>query len=183
MDGSDEEVDDPPEGDSDEDLSYHRKQIQEEVHISSSQHPNFFLLFCLPFVLNPCFPILQLEGSVDEESTKSDEEYDDLAMEDGQDNGYLSEYEEPSSSNKPFSKDQSPHGCCKYGQNLNLFLRAKSASMSKLPRSNSSINNKTEKRTSPPATNRTRRRSLSIPSFSKDGSYFSGLSLSLAAQR
>lgn len=30
-----------------------------------------------------------MEGSVDEESTKSDEEYDDLAMQDIQENGYL----------------------------------------------------------------------------------------------
>ncbi|KHG19068.1 hypothetical protein F383_04916 [Gossypium arboreum] len=48
----DEEVDDPPEVDSDEDFADRHKQFQEEV------------------------------GSVDEGSTKSDEEYDDLAMED-----------------------------------------------------------------------------------------------------
>ncbi|CAI9778427.1 unnamed protein product [Fraxinus pennsylvanica] len=53
MHGSDEEVDEPPEMDSDGDLIDEQKQIEEE-----------------------------LEGSMDEESTKSDEEYDDLAMQD-----------------------------------------------------------------------------------------------------
>lgn len=32
-----------------------------------------------------------MEGSVDEDSTKSDEEYDDLAMQDGLDNGCWSD--------------------------------------------------------------------------------------------
>ncbi|VFQ98938.1 unnamed protein product [Cuscuta campestris] len=53
--GSDEEIDELPEIDSDEDSNEDLKHIHEE-----------------------------LEGSVDEESTKSDEEYDDLAMQDGQ---------------------------------------------------------------------------------------------------
>ncbi|GLT60758.1 hypothetical protein SLA2020_335110 [Shorea laevis] len=63
--GSDEEIDDPPEAGSDDDLS---DDVDEEI--------------------------LEEIGSVDEESTKSDEEYDDLAMQDVQDNGYWSDDEE-----------------------------------------------------------------------------------------
>ncbi|XP_051120840.1 P-loop NTPase domain-containing protein LPA1 homolog 2 [Andrographis paniculata] len=63
--GSDEEADEPPEVDSDEDFSDRQKHTQEE-----------------------------LEGSVDEESTKSDEEYNDLAMQDTPDNSYLSRDDE-----------------------------------------------------------------------------------------
>ncbi|TYK21467.1 P-loop NTPase domain-containing protein LPA1-like protein 1-like [Cucumis melo var. makuwa] len=60
--GSDEEVDDPPESGSDEDFSDDGNKIfHEEI------------------------------GSVDEESTKSDEEYDDLAMQDILDSGYQSD--------------------------------------------------------------------------------------------
>ncbi|KAL8463683.1 hypothetical protein ACS0TY_033590 [Phlomoides rotata] len=56
----DEEADESPEEvDSDEDLSDGQKHLHEE-----------------------------LEGSVDEESTKSDEEYDDLAMQDFPNSGY-----------------------------------------------------------------------------------------------
>ncbi|KAF2600474.1 hypothetical protein F2Q68_00007741 [Brassica cretica] len=62
-------------------------------------------------------------GSVDEESTKSDEEYDDLAMED---KSYWTDNEEESrdtvavmseKKHKPATKDE------KYVQNLDLFLR------------------------------------------------------------
>ncbi|CAN8301053.1 unnamed protein product [Cochlearia groenlandica] len=64
-------------------------------------------------------------GSVDEQSTKSDEEYDDLAMED---KSYWSDEEEESrntiavmaeknNNNKPEAKDD------KYVQNMDLFLR------------------------------------------------------------
>ncbi|VVB16774.1 unnamed protein product [Arabis nemorensis] len=62
-------------------------------------------------------------GSVDEQSTKSDEEYDDLAMED---KGYWTDEEEESrdtvavmseKNHKPATKDD------KYIQNLDLFLR------------------------------------------------------------
>eukprot|EP01018_Ginkgo_biloba_P032510 Gb_20683 [translate_table: standard] len=62
--GSDEEPDEPPEVDTDEDLSdTGDKEIQED----------------------------ELEGSVDEESTRSDEEYEDLAIHEGQDDGYWSD--------------------------------------------------------------------------------------------
>ncbi|XP_020585505.1 P-loop NTPase domain-containing protein LPA1-like [Phalaenopsis equestris] len=41
----------------------------------------------------------EMEGSVDEESTKSDEEYDDLAMLDGLEDGYSSSDDEPPAAN------------------------------------------------------------------------------------
>ncbi|KAK3041010.1 hypothetical protein RJ639_026722, partial [Escallonia herrerae] len=89
--GSDEELDDSPEADSDEDLSDDgRKQMHEEM-----------------------------EGSVDEESTKSDEEYDDLAMQD---------IEENNESAKE-----------KYKKNLDIFLRNKSEPVSVPSRTRSSV--------------------------------------------
>ncbi|XP_058076253.1 P-loop NTPase domain-containing protein LPA1 homolog 2-like [Magnolia sinica] len=84
--GSDEEAEDPPVVDSDEDLSGGDKEVHEEI-----------------------------EGSVDEESTKSDEEYEDLAMRDGQENGYWSDDEEE----LPLPGNPAD----KYSQNLNLFLK------------------------------------------------------------
>ncbi|URE20061.1 2-phosphoglycerate kinase-related [Musa troglodytarum] len=76
---SEEEADYPPDGDSDEDLSdMDHKEIHDEV-----------------------------EGSVDEDSTKSDEEYDDLAMRDGLENGYWSDNDCPESTNiKRIADDQ-----------------------------------------------------------------------------
>ncbi|XP_010456724.1 PREDICTED: P-loop NTPase domain-containing protein LPA1 homolog 1-like isoform X1 [Camelina sativa] len=93
--GSDEEIeDDPPEPDTDfSDDDNDNKRDHEEV------------------------------GSVDEQSTKSDEEYDDLAMED---KSYWTDEEEESrdtvavmseKNHKPATKDD------KYIQNLDLFLR------------------------------------------------------------
>lgn len=53
--------------------------------------------------------ICQVEGSVDEDSTKSDEEYDDLAMRDGLENGYWSDDDCPESTNiKRIADDQEP---------------------------------------------------------------------------
>ncbi|RZR75014.1 hypothetical protein BHM03_00047701 [Ensete ventricosum] len=76
-----EEADYPPDGDSDEDLSdMDHKEIHDEV-----------------------------EGSVDEDSTKSDEEYDDLAMRDGLENGYWSDDDCPESTNtKRIADDEEP---------------------------------------------------------------------------
>ncbi|CAL0321945.1 unnamed protein product [Lupinus luteus] len=65
-------------------------------------------------------------GSVDEESTKSDEEYDDLAMQDVLDNGYCSEDDEQvknkvaSASGDLGTKMQRN----KYHQNLDFFLKS-----------------------------------------------------------
>ncbi|GAA0146558.1 hypothetical protein LIER_06481 [Lithospermum erythrorhizon] len=97
--GSDEDVDDSAESESDEDLSEDDRKHHEEM-----------------------------EGSVDEESTKSDEEYDDLAMEDIQENGnwYDDERETddaamPSFGNRPTNGLNGE----KYKQNLDLFIRTK----------------------------------------------------------
>ncbi|KAG6735826.1 hypothetical protein POTOM_061508 [Populus tomentosa] len=97
--GSDEEVDDPPEVDSDEDLSDDDdKHDHEEI------------------------------GSVDEEYTKSDEEYDDLAMQDVLENGYWSDDdEEPKDRLPPISGgNASPNKIDKYKQNLERFLGTRS---------------------------------------------------------
>lgn len=91
--GSEEEEadDDPPDADSDEDLSdVDNKEIHHEM-----------------------------EGSVDEDSTKSDEEYDDLAILDGEGNRYWSDEEEPSNERKVTA----PTEDTKYQQNLDLFLK------------------------------------------------------------
>ncbi|CAL1366839.1 unnamed protein product [Linum trigynum] len=93
--GSDEEVDDDaPEVDSDEDLSDDDDKLaHEEI------------------------------GSVDEESTKSDEEYDDLAMEDMQDNGYRTDVEDELEDKvEPIDGPKAD----KYLQNLDRFLRSRS---------------------------------------------------------
>ncbi|KAL5995729.1 hypothetical protein ACLOJK_025798 [Asimina triloba] len=66
MSGSDEESEEPEALDSDEDLT---DEGDKQIHV-------------------------EMEGSVDEESTKSDEEYEDLAMRDGLENGYWSDDEE-----------------------------------------------------------------------------------------
>ncbi|KAI3826471.1 hypothetical protein L1987_00519 [Smallanthus sonchifolius] len=99
--GSDEEVDDKREVDSDEDLSDDAKEHMHE----------------------------EMEGSVDEESTKSDEEYDDLAMQDIQENGYFTDLElESNISGNQHDKITSTH-TDKYKQNLARFLRTKSESV------------------------------------------------------
>ncbi|XP_073050635.1 P-loop NTPase domain-containing protein LPA1 homolog 1-like isoform X1 [Primulina eburnea] len=101
--GSDEEVD-PPEGDSDEDLSDGKEHLEEEI-----------------------------EGSVDEEFTKSDEEYDDLAMQNFPESLYMSDEDvEFNKSNffndaiSQISGDKSNKNDLlieKYQRNLNLFMR------------------------------------------------------------
>ncbi|KAL0907609.1 hypothetical protein M5K25_022028 [Dendrobium thyrsiflorum] len=67
--GSEDEADEPPAADSEDDHIY-----IEDIHE-------------------------EMEGSVDEESTKSDEEYDDLAMLDGLEDGYSSSDNEPPAAN------------------------------------------------------------------------------------
>ncbi|KAF7823368.1 P-loop NTPase domain-containing protein LPA1-like protein 1-like [Senna tora] len=91
--GSDEEIDDPPEVGSDEDFSDgNDERVHEEV------------------------------GSVDDESSiMSDEEYEDLAMQDMQDNGYCSDIDEESSEMKISSVSGT-----NYCGNLDLFVRTKS---------------------------------------------------------
>ncbi|KAI3461404.1 hypothetical protein Pfo_018067 [Paulownia fortunei] len=142
--GSDEEVDEPLEVDSDEDLSDGQKQLQEE-----------------------------LEGSVDEESTKSDEEYDDLAMQDIPDNGYMSDDDEEfnnkikSNDVLSVSRDQlnknDLHGE-KYQQNLDLFQRTKSEPLSEslMQAFASPLRDKNVRRVPPSGNHRIRKRSQSI---------------------
>ncbi|KAL5565755.1 hypothetical protein UlMin_028919 [Ulmus minor] len=143
--GSDEEVDDPPEVGSDEDLSDDDdKQIGEEV------------------------------GSVDEESTKSDEEYDDLAMQDVIENGYWSEDEEAKDKVAPVAGDQASRKQReRYRRNnTDNFFRTNSEPLSEPLFSYSSLlMEKNETRMLPPSGNvKMRRRSLSIPALGKHGS-------------
>lgn len=146
--GSDEEVDDPPEVDSDEDFSDEGDEhIHEEI------------------------------GSVDEESTKSDEEYDDLAMQDVQENGYDEE-----SKDKVLPISGSRAGLLKgekYMQNLDRFLRTRSeiCSYSNL------LVEKGGRRLSSPGNVKMRKRSLSIPAIGKHGSVVGDPILSGAPQR
>ncbi|KAJ0966603.1 hypothetical protein J5N97_023520 [Dioscorea zingiberensis] len=98
---SEDEVDCPPDRDSDEDLSdTDHKEMHEE----------------------------EMEGSVDENSTKSDEEFEDLAMQDGL--GYCSDDDEPAKETKPTTEkklhENNPGlGVLpeKYQQNLERFLK------------------------------------------------------------
>ncbi|XP_010520382.1 PREDICTED: P-loop NTPase domain-containing protein LPA1 homolog 1 [Tarenaya hassleriana] len=135
--GSDEEVDDPPEQDTDEDFSDDDHKVHEEV------------------------------GSVDEESTKSDEEYDDLAM---QDKGYWTENEEESrdtitmvSENREGTK---PGKNERYDQNLDLFLRTMNEQLPEnLQSCGSLFTGEYGNRVS--GKERMRKRSLSIPALGK----------------
>lgn len=132
--GSDEEADDPPDMDSDEDLSdLDKKEIHEE-----------------------------LEGSVDEDSTKSDEEYDDLAMRDGQENGGWTDNDEDANEQtvlKNLAQNDSALSMGdggKYQQNLDLFQK-----LSERFAKTSLLSNKEERN----ADVRTRTRSLSDTSW------------------
>lgn len=72
---------------------------------------------------------MQMEGSVDEESTKSDEEYDDLAMQDIQENSYCTDVELESNTNISGNQHDTTTNThtdkCKQ-QNLDNFWRTKS---------------------------------------------------------
>ncbi|XP_031259688.1 P-loop NTPase domain-containing protein LPA1 homolog 2-like isoform X1 [Pistacia vera] len=141
--GSDEEVDDPLEADSDEDLSDNTdEQVLEEI------------------------------GSVDEESTKSDEEYDDLAMQDMQENGYVTDDEEFKNkvSSVPGVQPTRMRGD-KYHRNLDQFLKSRSEQSSEPLCSYSSLlTEKNEKRLQTSGSVRVRKRSLSISALGKQGS-------------
>ncbi|XP_024926192.3 P-loop NTPase domain-containing protein LPA1 homolog 1 isoform X2 [Ziziphus jujuba] len=153
--GSDEEADDPPEAGSDEDFSDDGdKHVHEEI------------------------------GSVDEESTKSDEEYDDLAMQDVQENGYWSDDDEAKDKILPISEDQLPRKLGdKYHRNLNHFHRTRSEPLSEPLCSYSSLlMEKNETRMMSPASVKMRKRSLSIPALGKHGSAVNGPILSGAPQ-
>lgn len=111
---------------------------------------------------------------MDEESTKSDEEYDDLALQDIDENTYWSGNDEVHE-NTPavFLANQSGRGHSnirrdRYIKNLDTFLRTKSDTMSASARKNvSSIGNV-----------KTKRRTRSISSTDKDGGSISEWSAS-----
>ncbi|KAJ6850533.1 P-loop NTPase domain-containing protein LPA1-like [Iris pallida] len=90
-----EEADDPPAVDGDEDLSdVGREGLHEEM-----------------------------EGSVDEESTKSDE-YEDLAIRDGSKSGYCSDDDEPANDKRRTTREKNADGLMEeYLQNLHLSVR------------------------------------------------------------
>ncbi|KAL0537795.1 hypothetical protein IC582_026782 [Cucumis melo] len=152
--GSDEEVDDPQELGSDEDLSEDGdKQIHEEV------------------------------GSVDEESTKSDEEYDDLAMLDVH-HGYWSEddLEYMEKVGSVYKGGQtSARAIDRYRQNVDLFLRSKSESSKSLCSYTSLLKEK-ERNIRTSGSMKMKKRSLSIPAMRKHSSAVDGPILSGASQ-
>jgi hypothetical protein len=62
-----------------------------------------------------------MEGSVDEHSTKSDDEYEDLALRDHNDTGYWTDEDmDHTSSDRNLGKKILDNG--KYHRNLNLFI-------------------------------------------------------------
>ncbi|KAK9664067.1 hypothetical protein RND81_14G017500 [Saponaria officinalis] len=141
---SDEEVDDPPEGDSDEDLSDADKRTHEEI-----------------------------EGSVDEQSTKSDEEYDDLAMLDDQENGYWTDdddnfnYKLLPASGSLSAVVNSNKKVDRYPPTLDMFLRTRSEPVTE-PLS-PSLFIKPDKKVVLSGNVKMRKRSHSIPGFGKHG--------------
>ncbi|XP_020214522.1 P-loop NTPase domain-containing protein LPA1 homolog 1 [Cajanus cajan] len=156
--GSDEEIDDQPEVGSDEDFSDDGdKHAHEEV------------------------------GSVDEESTKSDEEYEDLAMQDVLENGYWTD-DDDEFRNKVGGVGgevgTKMHGGNKYRRNLDLFLRSRSepvamaAAVQEPLCSYSSLLHERRERKA-----KLRTRSLSIPALGKHNSAVNDPILSGAPQR
>ncbi|KAK1409943.1 hypothetical protein QVD17_36474 [Tagetes erecta] len=141
--GSDDEGDDDNLGvDSDEDLSDDAKEHMHE----------------------------EMEGSVDEESTKSDEEYDDLAMQDIQENGYFTDDEFDKQHNLVSLAQHDTianYHDDKYSQNLDRFLRAKSEPRPDLVQPNLSMIR--EKRVVSSGSLKVKRRSHSISCFGKEG--------------
>lgn len=132
------------------------------------------------------FPVsVSQVGSVDEESTKSDEEYDDLAMQDMMENGYWSEDEEEAKDKiAPVSGDQtSRRQRDKYCRNTENFFRTKSDPLSEpLCPYSSLLREKNEMRVPSPGNAKARKRSLSIPAMGKHGSVISEAILSGAPQ-
>ncbi|KAI9195523.1 hypothetical protein LWI28_015727 [Acer negundo] len=157
VDGSEEEVDDPPEVDSDEDISDDsEKQVLEEI------------------------------GSVDEESTKSDEEYDDLAMQDMQENGYWSDKDDDSKDKiDPISGVKSSHlKGDKYKRNLDHFLKTRTEKFPEPLCSYPSLAMEKNGRRLPSSGSiRIRKRSQSIPALRKHGEIVNDPILSGGPQR
>ncbi|KAK6926743.1 hypothetical protein RJ641_008462 [Dillenia turbinata] len=142
--GSDDEGDDPPETDTDEDLSDADDRQRHE----------------------------EMEGSVDEESTKSDEEYDDLAMQDLPESGYWSDDDDLSKDRQVsiFSSQDKIAAANlrgdKYRRNLDLFMKTRTNSemLTEPPCSYTSLLMEKSERRIPTSNNvKMRKRSLSIP--------------------
>lgn len=114
-----------------------------------------------------------------DESTKSDEEYDDLAMEDAPDDGYMSDddrefFKLELNGRFSISGDLSSRKCLhgdKYKRNLDLFLRMRHEPLlhSLMSPFASPSKDKNERRPTSPGMRKLTRRSLSIPSFVKHG--------------
>lgn len=130
--------------------------------------------FFLPVSLRLAHVNLNQVGSVDEESTKSDEEYDDLAMEDKSywtDNeeeketrdtiSMASENNHKEATTKPKKDDE------KYIQNLDLFLRTVNQPLTESLELTSEYRNRMLIAASDKA--KMRKRSLSIPAVGKHG--------------
>ena len=116
----------------------------------------------------------------------SDEEYNDLAMQDIQENGYQSDDDEESKS-KPATNPEQPGQIMqgsKYHQNLDHFLRTRNELVPEHLCSYSSLLlEESERNLLPPGKAKLRKRSLSIPSLGKYGSAINDLILSGSAQR
>jgi len=127
-----------------------------------------YLLSDFKYIL---FHVVQV-GSVDEESTKSDEEYDDLAMQDVPENGYWSDDGEEFRSK--FAIDHEDLGAkmhgSKYRQNLDLFLRTRSEPVPESCSYSSLLTEKAERRLPPSGKAKLRKRSLSISALGKGSS-------------
>jgi len=150
-----EEADDPRDGETDEDLTDEERDNQEVV-IPLFQCQQFPLVFCFWLFHTPntlksnalnvlMYPeSLQIDaGSVDEHSTKSDEEYEDLAMRDVMDNGDWSDDEQAGSTKNSLApegiirgretgEDDGMEGL--YHHNLDLFLKmSKEVASTRMP--------------------------------------------------
>lgn len=121
-------------------------------------------------------------GSVDEESTKSDEEYDDLAMQDVVENGYWSDDDEFRSKVGLVGGElgSKMHGGNRYRRNLDLFHRSRSEPVA-VPEPQCSYSSLLVEKSERKAKLRTR--SLSIPALGKHRSAMNDPILSGAPQR
>lgn len=133
-----------------------------------------------------------MEGSVDEESTKSDEEYEDLAMRDGLEDGYWSDDEDEST--KQLLGNSAGAKTDKYWHNLGLVLKSSDEldHPSEPLFSYSSLITETNQGGMAHSDGRIKKRSLSDPRFfersqiaalGKHDSLFNGPILSGAPQR
>ncbi|GAU36977.1 hypothetical protein TSUD_57550 [Trifolium subterraneum] len=159
--GSDEEIDDQLDVGSDEDFSDDGdKSVHDEV------------------------------GSVDEESTKSDEEYDDLAMQDVMEHGYWPDDDDYELRSKLVEELGAKLHGNKYHQNLDQFLRTRSepvplemASQEPFCSYSSLLVEKSERKVISNGKSKFRKRSLSIPALGKHSSAINDPILSGTPQR